>query len=873
MGFFKHPLFLQVLLVCAFTQGAAAFAGDCFDASKSAVSRSERSVEDHTIDRGLLTHAEHISDVILAHGAAGDARFLEHYRTLIEDLVEQIRKGSLQRVNEKIDGSPAIALGFSPEGKPFVAYKRELDPARKKKQQLVLSPADADLFYAKTDGLKSLFSGISPEFNSALKGVQARFKNYVFQGDLLFSPGSDRITKEAGKITIRSNTVTYEISANDPLFKSLDQAQVGIVVHTVGKKISGPDGRVLVEPVPSHLKEKLIEDFVADLQSKNVFAIHPWRNDVALPSAKGFPKEVAAKIRELLGRIEARTSVLSVGFKTGWGKLHEAQFRVYFNSGLRPPNSGGIYLDASKDLPYRFPNWIDGYYKWLDSKRIPGLSEKKLKELEHYRKEFDTFLLSYTRELEYLLGAYYDAIRIQYLLLPYMKEAQQSKLGGGTVEGLMLQTDQMIVKWVDRLEFTLQNNIRWARGSTAPGILPGSSELANQFSEMPEPLNQWRPGSVFLVMKGHPVHAGHIAMIRKTIEESNRRDVFILLSDKGPNLNAATWKEFGAAERKKDLQDKNYTYVFGAELRAKILRAALGPNAKVFPISTARLWKDYLPVAKAQNLPGKIVLAVGKKEIDAGRYDTQISEFGNQLSLLPIAEQEGGLSGTQVREALKAIHYGSPKEAASARKLLESSMSGIQDESTRKALIEEILAEWKKVDETAVKLLKPPGLDVGKTMIESKQTWKKLSEEEREAVLKALQNDDDYSGRELTEIEKKEYGLGSKTTAETLKTKIPVKKERDFVTKLVANLRHADDVDPGNYGDGLETVGDPKMTIVLYQLKDGTLIGSETILFQKGVQKSEDGDVESDDISWKKYQLYDETGSEIGRETDWEWID
>jgi len=95
------------------------------------------------------------------------------------------------------------------------------------------------------------------------------------------------------------------------------------------------------------------------------------------------------------------------------------------------------------------------------------------------------------------------------------------------------------VKFVDRLDFTLQNNQK--RGPSVNLPLEGS----NPFSRFSPPLNRWAPGTAFVVMKGQPVHSGHIKMIK--LAEKALGAVTVLASNKAPNFEVENWKEIGSA--------------------------------------------------------------------------------------------------------------------------------------------------------------------------------------------------------------------------------------------------------------------------------------------------------------------------------------
>lgn len=60
----------------------------------------------HSIRRGLISHGEHLADLILVQGAFPGLEQFEVYRELCSELLDGIKAKKLSVVNEKIDESP-----------------------------------------------------------------------------------------------------------------------------------------------------------------------------------------------------------------------------------------------------------------------------------------------------------------------------------------------------------------------------------------------------------------------------------------------------------------------------------------------------------------------------------------------------------------------------------------------------------------------------------------------------------------------------------------------------------------------------------------------------------------------------------------------
>ena len=647
---------LQVMLL-------APAAGAAPKTRRPRASAETRAASYHLTDKGIVLHGEHLADFVLSGNVAPFSRF-------VGGLAAQIRQGTFRDVNEKFDGSPSVVLGFSPRG-PFVAYKMDL--AKKTgTQRLVHAPAEAPQLFKRSAPLAKVYQTLSDVSSAAMERMRgSELEDLVFQGDLLYTEGSDRKTELVDRILVKANQITYEVGRDDPDFARLKRARAGLVIHTVGRRVVDAEGRLSIEPLPAERRD-LVERFVDRLASPDLFVIHPFRREVPLPAAAF--DEVAAK--RLLGRLAA-VERLPAGFWDGWNATHLPRFRIFFNSFLRPPHQGGFYRAASRGEPFAYEKLMASYREWL----VGRVASER--EPPGYAEDFEAFARAHEPALRTLLSGYFDAVQLHYLLAPHLEPATRSKLGGGPVEGLMLRDGPYLAKWVDRLGFTLANNRAWNR--TAPSA----------------PFAEWKPGTAFVVMKGQPIHAGHVAMIRAAVErQRGQGDVHVILSDNAPNLAAETWKGLGAAGTKRELIARDYKYVFDAALRQKILTLALGPGVSVHVEKTS-VFRNHVAGAKAQELPGKVKRVVGQKEIDEGRFADEFRALGSHLEPLVIDMQEGGLSGTQVRAAVKdlALH-GSP----SARALLERALGPVP-EAERAGLIAEMVAQWRRVDHKAQALL------------------------------------------------------------------------------------------------------------------------------------------------------------------------
>lgn len=643
---------------------------------------------------GVLMHGEHWVDLILAQGSSREMRHLNAFSKMTENLLSAADIGKLDQVNEKIDGSPSIVVGFSATNEPFVAYKGHFN--KKVGQSLVTRDSKVEEIFKRSEGLKNTFAVLLKELIPALTNQSKQFKDFVFQGDLLFTEGDNRRSIEKDKIVIQANSITYEIDSTHPYFQPLREARVGVVFHTVGNRRINEDGTVLAE---SSSSERELRDFVSKLRNQNVFVIDPFKDQISIAQSHPLSSQTKEMVQKLLFELRSRMRTLSPSFTSTWGSKYEALFRIFFNSGLRPPNNGGIYREIAEGRDISIDQVILNFRAWTLSR-----------EEQNLQADFTAFAKNEHDSLHALLQSYVDAIRIQTLILPSLKEAFSSKLGGGDSEGLMLKTSDSVVKLVDRLDFTMLNNQRWNRRTDIKPL--------DQFST---PFNNWNPQAVYIVLKGQPVHGGHIAMIQAAVHNNPGKKIFILLSSKEPNLDATDWRSLGATDTKKKLLEKEYTHVFSVELRRTLLEQGL----KNLPIEILieepfNFW-NYLRSAKAAGLEGQVQLIVGEKEVQEQRYAIQQQELSSVFQLQPIELKLDGISGTQVRESLRKLALGNESEKLQSLAFLDGVYGYIKNKTFRRGMIQKMASEWKTLDDIAVRLTTPkPKTKKPRTLLKKK---------------------------------------------------------------------------------------------------------------------------------------------------------
>lgn len=556
--------------------------------------------------------------------------------------------------------------------------------------------------------------------NARVAGVDPA--ELVFQGDLLFSEpqveaesgqteGEEkkpRVVRTPEAVRIQANSLSYTVGATHPLFVELSRARVGIALHTVGRRVLGPDGRVanVAWNAPADVRRAAVESLVHALRGPTLFAIDTWRKDVVL--ARSFSAAQVELARELMVGVSARLAMLTPQFKRAWSAKHEARFRIFFNSFLKPGSNGGFFRDAREGKALDYDRLMRRLNGWL-AERVKRETEDESDEAA--LRELRTG--PHAAELRALIEAYFMASQLQYLLMPALGEVFESKLGGGEVEGVMLETSDTIVKLVDRLGFTLRNNAHWNRGNRG-GSAPDTSATGLETS-LPAPFDGISGGEAFVLMKGQPVHSGHIEMIRQAVKQNAGAPVHVILSSKEPDLTAQDWRDLGVADTKKALERRNYTYVFDVGLKREILEAGLKSEitrgrVRIHTLNPGLLW-----VASARWLHERetgvalkrpVSLVVGEKEMDQARYDDQLEQYAGVLTPLVIPMQSGGVSGTQVRRALRDAVSGDAALEKAAMQVIAESLAAVPNARTRARLVKRVIARYREVDARVTELLK-----------------------------------------------------------------------------------------------------------------------------------------------------------------------
>jgi len=410
-------------------------------------------------------------------------------------------------------------------------------------------------------------------------------------------------------------------------------------------------------------------------------------------------------VEAILQDVCANVESLNAEFRQAW-KYFLPQFKTFLNSSLQEGRDGGIYRAAVAGEAFNLDLIAERFHEWLTARSEEVRFNKKGKKTSRVRpimvRKFEAFYDERRDAFFAYLKAYFDAIRIEYMLRKHMPEVSASKLGGGPTEGVMVGR----VKLVDRLGFTMGNFAGGRIGKNKKsGVRAKQRKTKKAQPRMPQLYRKWYGATpvsaVFSLPKIQPPHIGHIAMIRSAVAVFGAERVFVLPSLNEPDLNAAHWKGLGVADTRKKLVAGDYTYVFSNKLREEMLRYGLPAGVHV-EFAATNTFRRYLNRNLARRRDGKVGFLIGQKEVDEERFRKQFARYDDYLEPCVIPMQGGGVSATAVRQL-------------GIRRLFETGYTDAYDflwnalgyipASERNRIIHRLLKEWEAVDRVVRRLV------------------------------------------------------------------------------------------------------------------------------------------------------------------------
>lgn len=494
------------------------------------------------VNTGLNMHAEHLHDFALMAATHSPRRNFQFFARQLRNLVKQVESGVVTGFNEKFDGSPAVVFGLDKKGEPFVAYKGGFN--RKRGGQVLFNSADEiepkNSRYSPGNTIHSTYADICNTLLPKLAAINTKLPHgFVFQADVIFTENNGGRQRIDEALHIMPNTIRYVVEEGDSNFKAIGEAKIGLFVHTpCARRIDRPHGRLAAL---SSQNETAVRSIVQQIQSSEIFAVHPWHDEVHIKAGHDLS---AVETDIATARVALKT--LSPEFKRLFGTKHIDTFRVFFNSRLYPGGDGGVFARALRDDMPTGEELVTEMTAWNAHRRERALnakstSEKRKKELTSYTETLAELFKNHEAEVLAVVQAYQAAIRAQDRVQQVVLPAVQSKIGGGEVEGGAIsgkltstvkgeKAKPYAVKLVDRLGFTMRNNHNNQRSRSVQ--VQDGEQTTRSFDRLADPLHIWRPDAHFFIGKMQFPHAGHIAMIRDLANDIGPENVVILASDK-----------------------------------------------------------------------------------------------------------------------------------------------------------------------------------------------------------------------------------------------------------------------------------------------------------------------------------------------------
>lgn len=164
-------------------------------------------------------HLPHLEDLILFDGVEG----LRFATWLLSDLGFLLDGGRPPlHISVKWDGAPAVIFGPDPaDGRFFVSTKSALNKTR----LLAHTHEEIDALFVNP--------GVAKVLHVLLDELPALHPTSILQGDVLFTPDTYVEAEIGGNYMFRPNTLMYAVPTESEMGQRIQNAVVGIVLHTV----------------------------------------------------------------------------------------------------------------------------------------------------------------------------------------------------------------------------------------------------------------------------------------------------------------------------------------------------------------------------------------------------------------------------------------------------------------------------------------------------------------------------------------------------------------------------------------------------------------------------------------------------------------
>lgn len=392
-----------------------------------------------------LKHLEHIEDLIINNGAAGAQRALQFMNRLVGAATGQKADKELL-ANIKIDGAPSIVAGPIPSGEKgagefFVGTKSALSPSGKRYTRRNASQIDEENS-----------PGLAEKLKYALRYLPELGLNAIYQGDFLFTQGDVQRADVTGTkqdyYIFKPNVITYAVPVDSEAGKSVAQAKMGIVFHTVYEGDTFANMHATYNPNLSGLK-----------QTSNVW----WKsNRIEVGKTMPHSEQEAGVVKQHLDRAEQVLKQISPDFFAAMqadSKMGEL-IKMHINSKVRQGqlvNNVDEHVDElSAFVKARYEKEAQKLKTPAGQQRVAGQRDAYMKSIQAARSELVKLFTFFNHLTAAKVAALGKLGELEGMGAFYQEGGKYRRTSG---EGLVLADAKSheVVKLVDRLDFSRIN--------------------------------------------------------------------------------------------------------------------------------------------------------------------------------------------------------------------------------------------------------------------------------------------------------------------------------------------------------------------------------------------------------------------------------
>ena len=386
-------------------------------------------------------HLEHVEDLILINGRSGAEKSIEFIRKITEKLSGNSEASV--KLSTKWDGSPSIVAGINPEnGRFFVGTKS------------VFNKGTPKINYTFRDINRNHEGSLADVLKVALKQLKKLDITGILQGDLMFTASTlDYATIDGEKsVVFRPNTIVYVVPVKSEMGKQIMQSQIGVIWHT------SYHGESMSELVASY-----DVDMDSMKKTKGVWTQRATYEDLSGTATltRSETSILEKKTRESEGLLDAIDKNIFTDLISD--KDFKYMFRIYINKRVK---EGAKLRDAN--------DYVNSFFEFYMERKSDDVEKyKQTPTIERKKMEMEkglAFLKSHRTGLVKLVMFYKHILQCKAILINKMNQLGHVKTLVKSGEEYQITNpegfvavdskDNMIVKLVDRLDFSRMNFIR-----------------------------------------------------------------------------------------------------------------------------------------------------------------------------------------------------------------------------------------------------------------------------------------------------------------------------------------------------------------------------------------------------------------------------